>query len=81
MDAVVTLVNETCARLGEAFDVDVDPVSATAYRSEVDWVFADGERAVNVAALVAALAAGFQSRLAGWPWTASESPFAVEPRG
>ncbi len=29
--------------------------------------------------LDAALAAGFQTRLPGWPWTERESPFGVEP--
>ncbi|WP_331235848.1 hypothetical protein [Natronorarus salvus] len=29
--------------------------------------------------LDAALAAGFQTRLPGWPWTETESPFGVEP--
>lgn len=28
--------------------------------------------------LLAALAAGFQTRLPGWPWTTGESPFAIE---
>ncbi|MEZ3144607.1 hypothetical protein [Halobaculum sp. MBLA0143] len=153
---VVATINETRARLGTAFDTTVDPVDATAYRAEVDAVFADGDRAVNVAALAgllreldvtddypgfvvdeqlgrllassiaggqplatlaeatfhvvdalatdapdtdppdtdalgedgddpagvddldAALAAGFQTRLPGWDWTAAESPFGVE---
>ncbi|MFC4553113.1 MULTISPECIES: hypothetical protein [Halorussus] len=138
---VVPLVNEVRADLGELFDADVDPVSEEAYRREVDAVFADGDLAVNVAALVAllrdldvegdypgfvvdellgrqlagtiagnqplrllgeatfhyadvvvtetegdaagaddldaALAAGFQTRLPGWDWTESESPFSV----
>jgi len=140
-DDVVDLINETRARLGEAFETDVAPVAPAAYRREVDRVFADGDRAVNVAAcvallrdldvdgdypgfvvderlgrwlaatiaggeplstlaaatfhvadvhadgdgpagrddLTAALAAGFQTRLPGWPWTESESPFAVDP--
>ena len=140
--AVVPLLNEVRADLGELFDADVDDVSEEAYRREVDAVFADGDLAVNVAALVAllrnldvegdypgfvvdellgrqlagtiagnqplrllgeatfhyadvvvtetegdsagaddldaALAAGFQTRLPGWNWTESESPFAVE---
>lgn len=29
--------------------------------------------------LLAALAAGFQTRLPGWPWTETASPYAVEP--
>jgi phosphatidylglycerophosphatase A len=31
--------------------------------------------------LDAALAAGFQTRLPGWEWTARDSPFAVDPSG
>jgi hypothetical protein len=140
---VVDLTNETRARLGDVFETEVAPVTAAAYRREVDRVFADGDRAVNVAAyvallrdldvdgdypgfvvderlgrllaatiagdeplstlaeatfhyadvhthgdgpagaddLTAALAAGFQTRLPGWPWTEGESPFAVDPAG
>jgi hypothetical protein len=48
-------INEVRAALGEAFEVEVGTVSAAAYRAEVDRVFADGDRAVNVAALVALL--------------------------
>ena len=143
-DAVVPLVNEVRADLGDLFDTDVDPVTEEAYRREVEILFSDGDLAVNVAALVrvlreldvegdypgfvvdellgrelagiiagnqplrllgeatfhyadvhthadpdsgepagaddldAALAAGFQTRLPGWEWTESESPFAVE---
>ncbi|WP_436926431.1 hypothetical protein [Halosimplex amylolyticum] len=140
---VVALLNETRAELGERFETDVATVDPAQYRREVDEVFADGDRAVNVAALVgllreldvegdypgfvvdellgrelagtiagnqplrtlgeatfhyadvlteaddddpaglddldAALAAGFQTRLPGWEWTESASPFAVEP--
>lgn len=53
--AVVTLINGVRSDLGELFGVEVDPVSETAYRAEVDAVFADGDLAVNVAALVALL--------------------------
>jgi hypothetical protein len=137
----VTLINRVRADLGEAFGTDVASVTESAYRNEVDAVFADGDLAVNVAALVvilrdldvdddypgfvvdellgrelagmiagnqplrllgeatfhytdvmhhaddeaaglddldAALAAGFQTRLPGWTWTESESPFSVE---
>jgi hypothetical protein len=140
---VVALVNETRDRLGEAFGVEVGHVTTEQYRAEVDAVFADGDTAVNVAALggllrdldvegdypgfvvdellgrelagtiaaskgraysliaeatfhyadihthgadadnagvddlTAALAAGFQTRLPGWPWTETESPFGV----
>jgi hypothetical protein len=141
-DVVVPLVNEVRAGLGDLFDTEVDEVAADAYREEVEAVFADGDRAVNVAALVAvlreldvegdypgfvvdellgrelagtiagtqplrllgeatfhyadvsvhadedretagaddldaALAAGFQTRLPGWKWRESDSPFAV----
>jgi hypothetical protein len=51
-DAVVPLVNEVRADLGEVFGTDVDAVAVEQYRREVDAVFADGDRAVNVAALV-----------------------------
>ncbi|WP_433626959.1 hypothetical protein [Halomicrococcus sp. NG-SE-24] len=52
---VVTLINRVRADLGETFDVDVDAVTEAAYREEVDAVFADGDLAVNVAALVGLL--------------------------
>ena len=136
---VVELINDTRARLGEVFEVDVGDVNEDQYREEVDAVFADGDVAVNVAGYVrllrdldvsedypgfvvdevlgrelasaiaggqplallaqatfhfadvtthtagtageddlyAALAAGFQTRLPGWPWRDRESPFAV----
>ncbi|MFB6135579.1 MAG: hypothetical protein ABEJ04_02365 [Halobacteriaceae archaeon] len=138
---VVPLVNEVRGDLGEAFGVEVGSVSAAAYHDAVDEVFADGDLAVNVAALLcvlrdldvtddypgfvvdellarelaamvagnqprrllaeatfhyadvhvrgdadapagaddldAALAAGFQTRLPGWPWTETASPFSV----
>jgi hypothetical protein len=141
-ETVPTLINDVRDRLGPLFGVEVDHVGPERYRSEVDAVFADGNRAVNVAALCgllrdldcagdypgfvvdeflgrklaatvaggepyallaeatfhfadvhthgdegeaagaddlnAALAAGFQTRLPGWEWTESESPFAVE---
>lgn len=141
-ERVVGLINETRARLGAAFDADPDRVTREAYRREVARLFADGDRAVNVTALVgllreldvtddypgfvvdeqlgrllagtiaggqplatlaeatfhvadtmvhgdrdeaaggddldAALAAGFQTRLPGWAWTAGPSPFAVD---
>lgn len=143
-DVVVPLLNDVRDGLGDLFDTEVDPVTEEAYLSEVDAVFADGDRAVNLAALVAvlreldvdgdypgfvvdemlgrelagtiagtqplrllgeatfhyadvhthgdadresagaddldaALAAGFQTRLPGWDWQKSESPFAVAP--
>ncbi|MCG1002332.1 MULTISPECIES: hypothetical protein [Halobacterium] len=136
-DVVVPLVNDVRDALGDAFDTHVDTVTEAQYRNAVDDVFADGDRAVNVAALVAllrdldvtddypgfvvdellgrelaamlageqplrllaestfhyadvhtsgdgaageddldaALAAGVQTRLPGWAWTETESPF------
>jgi hypothetical protein len=140
-DVIVPLINDTRDRLGRAFDTDVDAVSEVDYHNEVDRVFADGDRAVNIAGYVgllreldvdgdypgfvvdevlgrrlaatitggqplamlaeatfhfadiythgddeetagaddldAALAAGFQTRLPGWNWRESESPFGV----
>ncbi|WP_338741922.1 hypothetical protein [Haloplanus salilacus] len=52
---VVPVVNETRARLGDHFGVEVDDVTRGAYREEVDTVFADGDRAVNVAGYVSLL--------------------------
>ena len=142
-DIIVPLINRVRVDLGDAFDTEVEPVEETTYRREVETVFADGDLAVNVAALVgllrdldvagdypgfvvdellgrqlagtiaggqplgllgeatfhyadvmvhgteeetagaddldAALAAGFQTRLSGWSWRESASPFAVEP--
>lgn len=141
-DTVVPLANQVRAGLGDLFDTEVDPVTEAAYRRAVEVVFADGDCAVNVAALVAilrdldvegdypgfvvdellgrelagtiagtqplrllgeatfhyadvhtavgdapagvddldaALAAGFQTRLPGWDWTETESPFSVGP--
>ena len=140
-ERVPVLINDVRDRLGPLFGVEVDPVDADAYREEVDAVFNDGDRAVNVAALSmllgelecpedypgfvvdeflgrqlastiaggqplallaeatfhfadvhvhggetagaddrrAALAAGFQTRLPGWAWRESPSPFAVDP--
>lgn len=137
---IASLITTVRDALGEEFDTDVSPVSDEQYREEVDVVFADGDRAVNIAALVAilreldvegdypgfvvdellgrelaatiageqprsllaeatfhyadihhhpegpageddldaALAAGFQTRLPGWKWTESDSPFAVD---
>ncbi len=139
-DVVVPLVNAVRADLGDAFDTHVDRIDEAGYRAAVDAVFADGDRAVNVAALAgvlrdldvaqdypgfvvdellgrelaaliagdqplrllaeatfhyadvavddrevtagqddldAALAAGVQTRLPGWDWRETESPFAV----
>jgi hypothetical protein len=141
-DVIVPLINDVRTQLGSAFDAEVASVDIAEYESVVDAVFADGDLAVNVAALTrllrdldvaadypgfvvdellgrelagclagdqplrllgeatfhyadvtthtegtagaddldAALAAGFQTRLPGWPWTAQASPFGVEPR-
>lgn len=54
-DQVVPLINDVRDDLGEVFETDVDAVTADQYREEVDAVFADGDLAVNVAALVAIL--------------------------
>jgi hypothetical protein len=141
-DVVVPLVNDVREGLGDAFETTVDPIGPEGYRSVIDATFADGDRAVNVAALVgllreldvegdypgfvvdellgrelaamiagnqplrllaeatfhyadiahhtsgtagaddldAALAAGVQTRLPGWAWTETESPFGIDPR-
>ncbi|WEL18044.1 MULTISPECIES: hypothetical protein [unclassified Halorhabdus] len=140
---VVPLINRLRENLGEVFETAVDPVTPEQYHEAVTAVFAVGDRAVNVAALVgllrdldvegdypgfvvdellgrelaatiageqpraslaeatfhyadirthgsdednaglddldAALAAGFQTRLPGWEWTATESPFGIDP--
>jgi hypothetical protein len=136
---VVALIDTVRTDLGEQFDTDVDTVTVDQYHAAVDEVFADGDLAVNVSALIrllrqldvdgdypgfvvdellgrelagmlagtqplrllgeatfhyadvltqgepdrpagaddldAALAAGFQTRLPGWEWTESPSPF------
>ncbi|WP_226007136.1 hypothetical protein [Natrinema salinisoli] len=54
-DTVVPLINDVRDDLGDVFDTDVDSVSDEQYREEVDAVFADGDLAVNVAAMVAIL--------------------------
>jgi len=54
-ESVLALINDTRASLESHFDTDVDRVTADQYRREVDVVFADGDRAVNVAALVGIL--------------------------
>lgn len=139
VNRIVPLVNEVRSDLGDCFGTAVDTITHSQYHDAVDDVFADGDRAVNVAALVrllrdldvegdypgfivdellgrelagmiagtqpfrllgeatfhyadvhvhageragtddldAALAAGFQTRLPGWDWTESESPFRV----
>jgi hypothetical protein len=141
-ERIPTLINDVRGRLGLLFETEVDTVTLEAYQREVDAVFADGDCAVNVAALCgllreldcegdypgfvvdeflgrklagtiaggqplallaeatfhfadlhthgedgdtagaddldAALAAGFQTRMPGWDWTETESPFSVE---
>lgn len=51
--------------------------------AEATFHFADirvhGDGPAGTDDLDAALAAGFQTRLPGWEWTESDSPFAVEP--
>ncbi|WP_338727800.1 hypothetical protein [Haladaptatus sp. DJG-WS-42] len=136
---IVPLINRVRADLGEQFAVHVEPITEPEYHEAVTAVFADGDLAVNVAAIIAilrdldcegdypgfvvdellgrelagmlagnqplhllgqatfhyadvhthtagvagaddldaALAAGFQTRLPGWPWTDGESPFSV----
>lgn len=54
-DAVVEGINRVRADLGAAFDTTADPVTTEGYRAAVDRVFADGDVAVNVAALVGLL--------------------------
>ncbi|GAA0664337.1 hypothetical protein [Natronoarchaeum mannanilyticum] len=54
-EAAVDLINDVRADLSAVFDAEVDGVTAERYRTEVDAVFADGDLAVNVAALVALL--------------------------
>ena len=52
---VVPILNDTRDRLGVLFETDVDHVSESEYKQEVDRVFADGEVAVNVAGYVGLL--------------------------
>ena len=52
---VVPLVNDVRSDLGTAFETTVDPIVDQQYHRAVDTVFRDGDRAVNVAALVAIL--------------------------
>ncbi|MFC6951729.1 hypothetical protein [Halorubellus litoreus] len=54
-NVVVPLINAVRDDLGELFGLDVDHVTDAQYRAVVDETFADGDRAVNVAALVALL--------------------------
>ena len=52
---VVPIINDVRDELGDVFDTDVDRVTEGQYRTEVETVFADGDLAVNVAALTAIL--------------------------
>jgi hypothetical protein len=52
---IASLITTVRDSLGTQFDTDVEPVSEVQYQDEVDTVFADGDRAVNIAALVAIL--------------------------
>ncbi|QSG03669.1 hypothetical protein [Natranaeroarchaeum sulfidigenes] len=54
-DIVVDLINDARSDLEAIFETEVASVDAEQYRQEVDAVFADGDLAVNVAALVAIL--------------------------
>ena len=54
-DRVALLINEVRADLAELFGTEVGSVTAAEVREEVATVFADGDVAVNVAALVALL--------------------------
>jgi hypothetical protein len=54
-EAVVALLNRIRGDLSTVFDAEVDRVTHAEYRRAVDEVFADGDLAVNVAALVAIL--------------------------
>lgn len=142
-DRVVPLINRVRADMETVFETEIDPVSTDAYAEAVTTVFDDGDRAANVAGLVAvlraldvtgdypgfvvdeligrelaatiageqplrllaeatfhfvdatfhpedgtagtddldaALAAGFQTRLPGWPWQETPGPFDELPR-
>lgn len=50
-EVVVPLINDVRAELADAFDTEVESVDAADYEAAVDAVFADGDLAVNVAAL------------------------------
>ncbi|ELZ09735.1 hypothetical protein C478_16187 [Natrinema thermotolerans DSM 11552] len=54
-ETVVPIINDVRDDLGEIFDTEVDSITTEQYRTEVDVVFADGDLAVNVAAMVAIL--------------------------
>lgn len=50
-EAIPRLINDVRDRLGPLFGVEVAHITPEQYRAEVDVVFEDGDRAVNVAAL------------------------------
>ncbi|GAD51925.1 hypotheical protein [Halarchaeum acidiphilum MH1-52-1] len=50
-DAVVPIANAVRDELGSAFDTEVPGIDAADYRDAIDAAFADGDRAVNLAAL------------------------------
>jgi len=54
-ESIVGLINDVRAELGAVFETEVAPVTEVQFREEVDVVFADGDVAVNVAALVGLL--------------------------
>jgi hypothetical protein len=54
-EVVVPLVNDVRGDLGDLFDTEVTPITDAQYQEAVDAVFADGDLAVNVTALVALL--------------------------
>lgn len=54
-NTVVPVINDVRSDLGDVFETNVSPVTVADYREEVDVVFADGDLAVNVAALVVLL--------------------------
>jgi len=54
-DRIVPLINTVREDLGSLFGTEVDSVTTDQYRAAVDEVFADGDLAVNVAALVGLL--------------------------
>lgn len=56
-EEVVPIINRVRRDLGSVFETTVDPVDPSRYRDEVATVFADGDRAANIAGYVAILRA------------------------
>lgn len=54
-ERIVSLINDVREELGEIFETTVDPVTTQQYRNAVETVFADGDLAVNVAAIIVLL--------------------------